>query len=441
MAREQWGSKLGFVLAAAGSAVGLGNIWKFPYVTGRGGGAAFVVLYLILVAVVGATLMSTEMALGRLSQRNCLGTFRNLGGGAWSLLGISCILCPTIIVSYYVIIGGWTVKYFFHSFTGLMPAALAGQAGGIFDAFVSNPVVIVAFTALYVFLTTYVVYRGVGGGIERSSKVMMPALFLLLIVLAVRSILLPGSSEGLSFFLKPDFSKLNGEIFLSALGQAFFSLSLGMGIMITYGSYIRKEENIPRCTAQVCVMDSFVAIMAGLIVFPAASAFGVDVGQGPGLAFVTLPNVFAHMPASFLWSALFFLLMFVAALTSSVSLLEVPVSWLVDRGMDRKKAALVAGLFIFVLAVPSALSLQSGVLVFGGKSFFDVMGFVTDNLLMPLNAVLICVFAGWVMKQRMVEEITNGGTLSFKLRRVWWFCLRFVAPILILWIFIAGLKW
>lgn len=441
MQREQWGSKIGFILAAAGSAVGLGNIWKFPYVTGRGGGAAFVLIYLVLVAVVGATVMATEMALGRRARRNCIGTFRELGGGLWPILGFTCILCPTIIVSYYVIIGGWTVKYFVSSFTGLMPQALAGQAGAVFDGLITNPAVVIGFTAVYVFLTAYVVYRGVGGGIERASKWMMPLLFLLLIVLAVRSCTLPGAKEGLNFYLKPDFSKIDRSTFLTALGQAFFSLSLGMGIMITYGSYVSKDENIPHAVAQVCTLDSVVALLAGLVVFPAASAFSVDVGQGPGLAFVTLPGIFSHMHLGFLWSAAFFLLMFFAALTSSVSLLEVPVSWLVDRGMDRKKATVAASLFILVLAVPSALSLQSGVLVFKGKSFFDVMGFATDNLLMPLNAVFICLFAGWVMKRQMMEEITNGNRITFALRNVWWFCLRYIAPLAIAYIFVTGLKW
>lgn len=438
--REQWGSKIGYILAAAGSAVGLGNIWKFPYITGQNGGGAFVLIYVALVALIGFSVVLAEIVIGRNAQLNAVGSFQKLKGGAWPIVGWMGVAAGFIILSYYGVIGGWTLKYIGTSFTSLMPAASAGKAGDVFGAFVGNTTAVIGFQCLFMFITTWVVYKGVGEGIERYCKFLMPSLFLLLVVLIFRSCTLDGAEKGLEFYLKPDLSKVTGDTFLAALGQAFFSLSLGMGMHITYGSYLSKDIVIPSSGAQVCVLDTLVAFLAGLVIFPAVFAFGIEPGAGPGLTFITLPSVFAQMPGGMIWSALFFLLLFVAALTSSISLLEVVVAYTIDKGWTRAKAAWTMGIIITLIGVPSAISLTGGLKV-AGKDFLDAADFLASNILLPLGGLLIAVFVGWVVSEKAKKEITNDGTHPFPLMGLWMFILKFVAPIAIGYIFISGLKW
>jgi len=289
-------------------------------------------------------------------------------------------------------------------------------------------------------ITIGVVYKGIGEGIEKYCKILIPALFVILLILIVRSVTLEGAGKGLEFYLKPDFSKLTGESFAAALGQAFFSLSLGMGCMITYGSYVNKQTALPSAAIQVCVIDTAVAILAGLAIFPAVFAFGVDAGAGPGLTFVTLPSVFAKMAGGTIWSALFFLLLFIAALTSAISLLEVVAAYVIDKGWARPKAAVIMGLLIFALGVPSAMSL-AGAPKIAGKDFLDAMDFMSSNVLLPLGGVFIALFVGWIWTADARKEVTNEGTHAFGIMELWiWVC-RVVAPLGILYIFITGLKW
>ncbi|MBL3538702.1 sodium-dependent transporter, partial [Aminivibrio sp.] len=262
--REHWGSRIGFILAAAGSAVGLGNIWRFPYITGKYGGAAFVLVYLAIIFIIGFSVMLAEMAIGRKAQLNAVGSFEKLRGGAWVIVGWMGVTAGFMILSFYGVIGGWTIKYFFRSFTGLMGDAAAGKAGDVFGAFVSNTPQVIIYQAIFMLITVWVVYKGIGEGIEKYCKILMPALFVILLILIVRSVTLEGAGKGLEFYLKPDFSKLTGESIAAALGQAFFSLSLGMGCMITYGSYVDKQTALPGAAIQVCVIDTLVAILAGL---------------------------------------------------------------------------------------------------------------------------------------------------------------------------------
>lgn len=438
--REQWGSKIGFILAAAGSAVGLGNIWRFPYITGQYGGAAFVVVYMALVIIIGSSVMLAEMAIGRKAQLNAVGSFQKLAGGLWPIVGWMGIVSGFTILSFYGVIGGWTIKYFFHSFTGLMTESAAGKAGDVFGAFVSNPMMVIAYQAVFMITTIWVVYKGVGDGIEKYCKFLMPALFLILFVLIARSVTLEGAAKGLDFYLKPDFSKITGTTIAAALGQAFFSLSLGMGCIITYGSYVDKQTTLPSSAVQVCVIDTMVAFLAGLVIFPAVFAFGVDAGAGPGLTFVTLPSVFAMMPGAMIWSALFFLLLFIAALTSAISLLEVCAAYFIDQGWSRPKAAVIMGFLIFALGVPCATSLSGAPKVYG-KDFLDAMDFLSSNVLLPLGGVFISLFVGWFWTADARKEVTNEGTHSFGLMEIWiWIC-RVVAPAAILYIFYTGLKW
>ncbi|MEM7225927.1 MAG: sodium-dependent transporter [Pseudomonadota bacterium] len=439
--RGHFGSRLGFVLAAAGSAVGIGNIWKFPYMTGQNGGAAFLVLYLALTFTIGLSVMLAEFAIGSAAQRNPVGAFARLKGGLWPVVGALGLLAGFVILSFYGVVAGWTIAYVVKALTGALSSNDPEQLGGIFGEFISSPIEPVAYQALFMALTVGVVLGGVHDGIERWCKVLMPALFILLLVLIVRSLTLPGAEEGIAFYLKPDFSLVTAETFNGALAQAFFSLSLGMGAMITYGSYVRKEENLATSAIWVTGLDATVAILAGLLIMPAVFAFGFNPAEGPGLSFVTLPAVFSSMPFGEVFAALFFLLLSIAALTSAVSLLEVVVAYFVDeRGFGRKKAATLFGFLIFLVGVPSSLSL--GVwsdFTIAGKGFLDLMDFVATNLLLPLGGFFIALFVGWVIYPRAIEEVTNRGEIAFPAARLWGFVLRFVAPIAIAWILISGL--
>ncbi len=438
--REHWGSRVGFILAAAGSAVGLGNIWRFPYITGQNGGAAFVLVYLALVFIIGFSVMLAEMSIGRKAQLNAVGSFQKLRGGMWPLIGWMGVAAGFIILSFYAVIGGWTIKYFIHTFTGLMADAAGGKAGDVFVGFITDTVQVVIYQAAFMLVTTWVVFRGIGEGIERYCKILMPALFIILLVLIGRSVTLEGAEKGLEFYLRPDFSKITGGTIAAALGQAFFSLSLGMGCMITYGSYVDRKTALPSAAIQVCFLDTMVAVLAGLAIFPAVFAFGVDAGAGPGLTFVTLPSVFAQMPGAMTWSGLFFALLFIAALTSAISLLEVVSAYFIDKGWSRAQAAWIMGILIFALGIPSAMSLAGAPKV-AGKDFLDAMDFISSNVLLPLGGVFISLFVGWFWTSEAKQEVTNDGSLSFGFMGLWiWIC-RIVAPAAILYIFYTGLKW
>ncbi|MCE5202256.1 MAG: sodium-dependent transporter [Synergistaceae bacterium] len=440
--RDQWGSRFGFIMAAAGSAVGLGNIWRFPYITGKYGGAAFVLVYLAVVLVIGMSVMIAEFSIGRKAKLDAVGSFRKLGGGAWPIVGWMGVFCGFVILSYYAVITGWAVAYMFKSFGGLMELAGAGKAGDVFGSFVSDPIQPIAYHILVMAIVVGIVYKGISGGIEKSCKVLMPALFVILLILIVRSVTLPGAGAGLEFYLKPDFSKLTAEALLAALGQGFFSLSLGMGCMITYGSYLDNKEYLPTAARSVVLLDTTVAILAGLVIFPAAFAFGIEPGSGPGLTFVTLPSVFAKMPMGALFSFAFFLLLFIAALTSAISLLEVVVTYGIDQlKLSRAKSALVMGIAITILGIPSALSVGGHIPQIAGKDFLDVADFITNNVVMPLGGLFIAVFVGWFWADGAKAEITDNGKRVFPMYMVWlWIC-RVVAPVCIAAIFITGLRW
>ncbi|MCX7828799.1 MAG: sodium-dependent transporter [Thermanaerothrix sp.] len=439
--REQWGSRLGFIMAAAGSAVGLGNIWRFPYVTGMNGGGAFVLIYLLIVFTIGASVMLAEMAIGRGAGLNAVGSFKKLRGGAWPLVGWMGVIAGFIILSFYGVVAGWTIAYMIKSFGGLMEIAAQGKAGDAFGAFISNPTQVILYQAVFMLGTIWIVFRGIGEGIEKYCKVMMPALFLLLLVLIVRAVTLDGAMKGLEFYLKPDFSKVTGKTILDALGQGFFSLSLGMGCMITYGSYLSKDEALPSAAFTVTFLDTMVAFLAGFAIFPAVFAFNMEPAAGPGLTFITLPSVFSKMPMGAFFSFVFFLLLFFAAITSSVSLLEVCVAYFKDElGWDRAKASWILGLVIFLLGVPSALSLGGHFPKVLGKDFLDLMDYLSSNVLLPLGGIFISIFAGWIWLDGAREEATSNGKVRFAFETAWvWIC-RVVAPVAVAIIFIKGVK-
>ena len=438
--RDQFGSRIGFILASAGSAVGLGNIWRFPFVAGENGGAAFVFIYLLLVFSIGMPVMLAEFVVGRRGQGDPVGSLRRVAGKFFTPLGGMGIIASMIILSFYAVVGGWTIKYAIGAMMGSLGTDVA-SAGAMFGSFIENPMAVVFYQGLFMLATYGVVAKGIGNGIEKFCTLFMPVLFLLLIVLAVRSVTLPGAAEGLAFYLKPDFSKVNGAMILAALGQAFFSLSIGIGVMLTYGSYLHKSEPIVSPAFQICFLDSFVAFIAGLVIFPAVFAFGFEPGAGPGLTFVTLPAVFSKMPGGALFAVLFFSLLVIASLTSSMSQLEVISAYFVDeRKWDRKKATLVLAVFAFLLGLPSALSLGGGLDIFG-KSFLDAMDFIASNVIMPLGGMGFALLAGWMLHGMAKEELTGPEGKGSFIYLAWRVICCVVAPVAIGWIFVTGLKW
>ncbi|MBC8337972.1 MAG: sodium-dependent transporter [Alphaproteobacteria bacterium] len=439
--RGHFGTRLGFILAAAGSAVGLGNVWKFPYLAGENGGAVFLFIYLGFILTIGLSVMLAEFAIGRRAQRNPVGAFKALKGGPWVAVGGMGVFCGFIILSFYSVVGGWTVAYAVKSATGLLANGDAKALGNAFGGFIGDPVEPLIYHALFMAVTMAVVAKGVHGGIERVCRVLMPVLFVLLVVLCIRSVTLPGAGAGIAFFLEPDFSKVNGAMVTAALGQAFFSLSLGMGAMITYGSYLSAKVSLPGAALWVTSLDTLIAVMAGFMILPAVFAFGFDPGAGPGLTFITLPAVFSQIPGGAFFGTLFFVLLAVAALTSAFSLIEVVVAYLVDeRGIRRFQAAMGAGFVIFILGIPSSLSfgVWSSYTV-AGKNFFDIMDYLASNLMLPAGGIFISLFAGWVAFPKLMEAGEGGIEKSFRLARIWQAICRYVAPVAIAWTLINGL--
>ena len=448
MERENFGSKFGAILATAGSAVGLGNIWRFPVETGKNGGAAFILIYIACILLLGLPLMLSEFVIGRHTQSNATGAYHRLAPGTpWKWVGRIGVFAGFIVLSYYAVVAGWTCKYAVmaigNQFEGADPAQLKSQ----FQAFSSNPWEPLAYLILMIVLTHLVVVMGIKKGIERCANILMPALFIIIVVLVVCSVLLPGAGEGLTFLLKPDFSKVDGGVVLSALGQAFFSLSLGLGCLCTYASYFKRTTNLPKAAVSVITVDSLIALMAGFIIFPATSAAGMPLDSGtmgPELIFITLPHVFQQAFAGLPWlayifSVLFFLLLIIAALTSTISMHEIVTSYMKEEyHLSRPKAATietVACIFIGVLC-----SLSFGVLgdvSLLGRTIFDFCDWIVCEFCMPIGGILISVFVGWYLKKKLVkDEITNGGTLHVPLFNVLIFILKYIAPVAILLIFL-----
>ncbi|WP_316858450.1 sodium-dependent transporter [uncultured Cohaesibacter sp.] len=438
--REHWGSRLGFIMATAGSAVGLGNIWKFPYMAGDNGGAAFIIIYLALVFTIGLSVLLAEIMIGRASQSDAVNAFKKLGPSGFSIVGYMGIAAAFMILSFYSVVAGWTIAYIVKFASGSFVGMDAASLGGAFGAFISNPVQPIIYEAIFVAMTVFVVLGGIANGIERAGKILMPILFLILIALVVRAVTLPGAEKGLEFFLAPDFSKLTGSSVMAALGQAFFSLSLGMGAILTYGSYLGKDANIGKSAWQVAFLDTSVAILAGLAIFPAVFAFNMDPGAGPGLTFVTLPAVFDAMPGGLIFGTLFFVLLTIAALTSSISLLEPLVAFFSTKGFSRAQVTMTSGFLAFLLGIPCSMAMGDwGEFKIFGKNFFDLMDFLSSNLILPIGGFLIAIFVGWVITPRALQEVSGTGEPGL-LAKLWIFILRFIAPIAIAAILINGLR-
>ncbi len=430
--RGSWSGAVGFILASMGSAVGLGNVWRFPYMTGQYGGAAFILLYIVCVLAVGIPLMLAEFLIGRKTQRNPVGAFRALRPGSpWAVTGWLGVVSSFVILSYYAVVGGWVLHYVYlsliDSFTGKSPERLAA----IFTSMSASPWLQILGLLIFMLLTIIIVSGGVSKGIEIGNKIMMPLLFVLLVVLLVYALQTDGAAAGLEFLLRPQWQKLGPAAFLEALGQALFSLSLGMGAMMTYGSYLSRQTNLVGCTFFVAIGDTLVAILAGFVVFPLVFTFGLEPGAGPGLIFQTLPIAFALLPAGY-WVALaFFVLLSFAAVTSSISLLEVACAYFVDeQGWSRQQASWTLGVVIFLLGIPSALT----------TDFLGLMDGIATNYLLPIGALLIAVFTGWALTHRERKEEFSAGEVSELRFAGWSLLIRFVSPVALILIFLHQLQ-
>ncbi len=429
--RGEWRSTTGFVLAAAGSAIGLGNIWRFPYVAGQNGGAAFVILYLACVLVICLPYLFAELVLGRHTKKNPVGAILAVRGGKtpWAIVGGLGVLTGVVILSYYAVIAGWAFGYIFKS-------AVAPNLPH--SEFTASAAIVVPLFGFFLLITMLVVTAGVEHGIEKWSKILMPVLLALMLLVIVRGLTLEGAGAGLAFYLSPDFSKVDGRVILSALGQAFFSLSLGMGAMITYGSYLPKNSNLRFSGASVAVADTGIALLAGFMIFPALFAMGKDPASGPTLIFEVLPDVFRDMPLGGLVAVIFFVLLSIAALTSTVSLLEVVVSYFVDeKSWSRRRSVWAIGTFTFLVGIPSALSqgavgTLSEMTFMGNPSFMYIMDFIWGNISLAVGALLLCLFVGWVWGiDRAGAELAQGSGMSAGAIRFWGFFIRIVCPIVI----------
>ena len=446
MARDNFGSRFGALVAMAGSAVGLGNLWRFPYLVGENGGAAFIIVYILLSFLICLPIFVSEFVVGRRSQKNAYAAFRDLSGGSnWKYVGLLTIVVPIIVTSYYSVIGGWSIGYLFRSLTFSFTASESQTAiNTMFVDFVSSPWLPLVTHTTFLLVTAVIVAAGIKGGIEKFSKVMMPVLFFIVVAIAIYSMLLPGASAGLEYLFRPDFSKIDANACAAALGQAFFSLSLGFGTILTYASYVSKMENVMFQSTATAISDLMFALIAGMAIMPAVFAFGLNPQSGPGLVFETLPYVFSRMPAGGFVAILFFVALFVAAITSSISMFEVGTAYLVEeKGCTRNKACLI--LFLICWTVGAFCALSFGPLSnvqFFGRTIFDFFDNLSSNILMTLGSLLTVLFVGWRLKKTDIyDEFTNGGTLptNAKIFGVLWFLIRFVCPIAISLIFLLGL--
>ena len=442
--RASFGSMLGIILATAGSAVGLGNIWRFPYMTGQNGGAAFILIYIACVIFLAIPCMVSEFIIGRRGQANAVRSYDKIaGGGPWKLIGLMGVLTGFLICSFYSVVSGWCLEYIYASAAGHLQGD-PEYTKTFFNDFVSNPWIPSVWVVVFLLATHFIIVRGVEKGIEKASKFMMPVLFVLLLVIVVASCMLPGASKGINFLLKPDWRTVNSSVLLSALGQAFFSLSLGMGALVTYASYFNRRTNLIKSSGQIALIDTLVAILSGLMIFPAAFAVGVSPDSGPSLVFITLPNVFQEafsaMPVvGYAIAILFYALLALAALTSIISLHEVCTSYLHEEfRISRSRGAAIVTAVCIVLGIVCSLSLGAykGIQLFG-MSLFDFFDYTTSQIFMPIGGFLTCILLGWFVPKRIVKaEFTNDGTLSAKLFGIYLFLVRYVCPVGILCIFL-----
>ncbi|MGN7396401.1 sodium-dependent transporter [Peribacillus frigoritolerans] len=440
--QDQWTSKLGFILAAAGSAIGLGAIWKLPYMTGENGGGVFFLLFIIFTLLIGAPILIAEFTIGRNAQKDAISAYKHIAPGKpWALIGYGGVVASIILLSFFSVVGGWIISYLARSFTGSLSNLTQEEYGNFFNTIISNPYETVIAQLLFMVFTIWVVQGGVSKGIEKANKYMMPSLFILFIILLIRSLTLDGAMEGVKFFLKPDFSALTGETILLALGQSFFALSVGVSVMVTYASYLSKKEDITKSAFSVVGLNIFISLLAGLVIFPAVFALGFSPSSGPGLVFVVLPAVFNEMALGGIFMFIFFILLLFATLTTAFSILEIVVAAMIKGdSAKRKKASWIAGITVFLIGIPSALSfgVLSDVKIFN-LSVFDFADYLTSNIALPVGALFISLFIGYQMKRIEVQkEFETGADPGRSLFKLWYFLIRYIVPIMIILVFLKS---
>ncbi len=440
--QDQWTSKLGFILAAAGSAIGLGAIWKLPYMTGENGGGVFFLLFIIFTLLIGAPILIAEFTIGRNAQKDAISAYKHIAPGKpWALIGYGGVVASIILLSFFSVVGGWIISYLARSFTGSLSNLTQEEYGNFFNTIISNPYETVIAQLLFMVFTIWVVQGGVSKGIEKANKYMMPSLFILFIILLIRSLTLDGAMEGVKFFLKPDFSALTGETILLALGQSFFALSVGVSVMVTYASYLSKKEDITKSAFSVVGLNIFISLLAGLVIFPAVFALGFSPSSGPGLVFVVLPAVFNEMALGGIFMFIFFILLLFATLTTAFSILEIVVAAMIKGdSAKRKKASWIAGITVFLIGIPSALSfgVLSDVKIFN-LSIFDFADYLTSNIALPVGALFISLFIGYQMKRIDVQkEFETGADPGRSLFKLWYFLIRYIVPIMIILVFLKS---
>lgn len=435
----------GAVAAVGGSVVGLGNIWRFPYVAGENGGAAFILVYLCVSFLIAVPIMLSEFSIGRSTRRNPYRAFKKLAPGtAWPAIGYMGVFTAFVILSFYSVVAGWALEFLRSSVMGEFAGMGAADIRANFDSFVAGGTMPVIWTLIFVFMTAFIVLSGVEKGIERYTKILMPAMAVLLLGMAINSSMLPGGMEGISFLFRPDFSKISPSVVLQAMGQAFFSLSLGMGAMITYGSYIKKEQNMFKVAGTVALSDLSIAILSGLAIFPAVFAFGVSPTSGPELIFITLPMVFQQMVGGYFISIIFFFLVFVAAITSSISLFEVITAYVSEEmRIPRIKAVAINTPLVMITSVFCALSqMPDSPLLIGGRNLFDIFDNLSSVYLLPIGGLFIVLFAGWVMKPSAFhDELTNRGLYGERMYPAFRVLMRYAIPVVMttLILFLTGM--
>lgn len=444
MERGSFGTKIGVILATAGSAVGLGNVWRFPYMTGKDGGAAFIIIYLVAILMLGIPGMVAEFVVGRNGASNAARAYTRAGGKAWGLVGYLGVFTSLIILGFYSVVAGWCLQYLAVSLMGHIHGD-AAYAAAYFRTFSSDPIEPLLWTVVFILITHFVVVRGVRRGIERVSNILMPVLFILLLVIVVASCTLPNAGKGIEYLFKPNFSLVTRDVFLDALGQAFFSLSLGTACLCTYASYFSRQTNLLKSAGQIAGIDTLVAILAGLMIFPAAFAVGINPDSGPSLIFITLPTVFqqAFSPIpGYIVSVLFYALLALAALTSTISMHEIGTSmWFEELHISRSKGAIIETVAAIIVGIFCSLSCGAVDLTIAGKSILDFCDFLTSNLLLPIGSFLTCILVGWVAPRQMVrDQLTNWGTLGTVFYKIWLFLVRFIAPVSIIVVFLHQLN-
>tara|TARA_B100000927_G_scaffold86029_1_gene69298 strand:+ start:3798 stop:5195 length:1398 start_codon:yes stop_codon:yes gene_type:complete len=460
--REQWSSKTSFILAAAGSAVGLGNIWKFPYIAGENGGAAFLFIYLICIILIGLPILNIEILLGRTTKKNPVGAFVALSDSKfWKYVGIVGVFASFTILSFYSVVGGWSLAYTYEALIGTFNTPAfdnPSSAGEFFDLKNSNALWVLGYHTLFLSMVVIILLSGVRAGLEKASKFLMPILIFILLILVVQGLILPDANKGVSFLFQPDWSKINGQTILLALGHAFFTLSLGMGAMMTYGSYLSDNDDVVNASYLVAFLDTVIAVFAGLAIFTVVFSSGYDPTAGPGLVFHVLPPLLSDLVGGYVFALLFFLLLSIAAVTSGISILEVSVAYLVDeQKFSRKKAVLIMASLVYLAAIPCALSfnlLADSTIDFQGKpfTFFDIADYLASNVLLPLGGLFLAIFAGYfwgideVIKNLLIGESNsiyfgNSIAKSQNFKNIFGFTVKYICPILIFLVFLYSIGW